>query len=411
VKTPPIGAHGEAEQTVEFRHTLAASHPALPPIYSTPNMIGLMERAAFHALQPYCEDGEITVGTAINIEHRASTGIGAKVKAEAVVESSNGRFHTLRVTANDETRELGRGTVSRAPVQLGRINEKFAGSTKSGFNPWEEQKQKAEAFRALHHGPNILVLPNAWDAASARILEHAGFPAIATTSAGIAFSLGYPDKQKVTRAEALAVVARIARAVKIPVSADVESGYGNRPEDAAQTAQGVIESGAIGLNLEDADRQEERQLVDLSLQLEKIRAVRETAGKAQIPLVLNARTDVYLEQVGSSETRYDETIRRLSAYRDAGADCVFAPGLADAEIIARLTKDLCCPINILASPSTPSAPELQRLGVARVSVGSGSTRTSLGQLRRFANELKTTGTYQNLEGAVPYAELNQLMSQ
>ena len=270
--------------------------------------------------------------------------------------------------------------------------------------------QKAEAFRTLHHGPNILVLPNAWDAASAVILEQSGFPAIATTSGGIAFSLGFPDKQRISRAEMLAVVARIARSVKVPVSADVESGYGNRPEDAAETAQAVIDSGAIGLNLEDADHKEERRLFDLSLQLEKIKAVRETAAKAGIPLVLNARTDIYLEQVGSPETHYDETVRRLSAYRDAGADCVFAPGVADSSVIARLTKDLRCPINILASPATPSAPELQKLGVARVSVGSGSMRTSMGQLRRFAEELRTTGTYKNLDGAIPYADMNQLMS-
>src|ERR1043166_8892869 len=175
------------------------------------------------------------------------------------------------------------------------------------------QKQKAEAFRTLHHGPNILVLPNAWDAASAVILEQAGFPAIATTSGGIAFSLGHPDKQRISRTEMLVVVARIASSVKVPVSADVESGYGDRPEDVAQTAQAVIESGAIGLNLEDADHKGERQLIALSLQLEKIKAVKETAAKSGIPLVLNARTDVYLEQVGSSESRYDETIRRLSA--------------------------------------------------------------------------------------------------
>jgi len=181
------------------------------------------------------------------------------------------------------------------------------------------------------------VLANVWDVASARIIQSAGFPALATTSAGIAFSLGYPDKQKVTRSEALSVIARIARAVKIPVSADVESGYGDRPEDAAQTALGVIESGAIGLNLEDANHKAERKLVDLPLQLEKIKAVQETASKADVPLVLNARTDVYLEEVGAPETRYDETIRRLSAYRDAGADCVFAPGVSDPSIIARLT--------------------------------------------------------------------------
>jgi 2-methylisocitrate lyase-like PEP mutase family enzyme len=279
----------------------------------------------------------------------------------------------------------------------------------TGFPMHTDQKQKAEIFRALHHGPKILVLPNAWDAASAVILEQSGFPAIATTSAGIAFSLGYPDKQRISREQALAVVARIVHSVKIPVSADVESGYGDRPEDAAQTAQAVIESGAIGLNLEDANHQAERQLVDISLQLEKIRAVHETAERAGLPLVLNARTDVYLEQVGSPESRYDETIRRLSVYRDAGADCVFAPGVADVSIIARLTKDLRCPLNILASLTTPSAPELQKLGVARVSVGSGSMRTSLGQLRRFAEELRTTGTYKNLDGAIPYADLNQLM--
>jgi 2-methylisocitrate lyase-like PEP mutase family enzyme len=271
------------------------------------------------------------------------------------------------------------------------------------------QKHKAEVFRALHHGPNILVLPNAWDVASARILENSGFSAIATTSGGIAFSLGYPDKQKIPRSEALAAVARIARSVKVPVSADVESGYGDHPEDAADTAQGVIECGAIGLNLEDANHEEERRLVDFSLQLEKIRAVREVATKSGVPLVLNARTDVYLEQIGTPETRYDEAIRRLNAYRDAGADCVFAPGVVDIPTISRLTKDLKCPLNILASPVTPSTQELKALGVARVSIGSGAMRASLGNLRRFAEELKTTGTYKSLDGAVPYAELNQLM--
>jgi len=276
-------------------------------------------------------------------------------------------------------------------------------------NSLEQQKQKAETFRALHLGPGILILANAWDVASAVILEQAGFPAIATTSGGIAFSLGYPDKQRISREEMLATVARIASAVDVPVSADVESGYGDRPEDAGVTAQCVIEAGAIGLNLEDANHRAECQLVDLLLQLEKIKAVRETATRAGIPLVVNARTDVYLEQVGSAESRYDETIHRLSAYRDAGADCVFAPGIADAAIIARLARDLNCPINILASPGGPSAPELQKLGIARVSVGSGSMRTSFGQLRRFAEELKTRGTYENLDGAIPYAELNNLM--
>ena len=121
----PIGARGEAEETVEFKHTLTAHHPELPPVYSTPDMIRLMETAAFHALQPYCEGDEITVGTSINIEHRAASGIGARVKAEAALESFDGRFYTLRVTARDDLQEIGRGTVGRAVVNIGKFVERM----------------------------------------------------------------------------------------------------------------------------------------------------------------------------------------------------------------------------------------------------------------------------------------------
>lgn len=272
----------------------------------------------------------------------------------------------------------------------------------------EKQKALALAFRALHHGPKILLLPNVWDVASARTLEEAGFGAVATTSAGIAFTLGYPDGQKISRKEMLARVVRIARAVKVPVTADVEAGYGDRPEDAADTARGVIEAGAVGMNLEDGtDRP--GQLVELSLQLEKIRAVREAALKSGVLLVLNARTDVYLEQVGALETRYDETVRRLLAYRDAAADCVFAPGLRDAETISRLVRDVQCPLNILAGPGFPSVPGLEKLGVARVSLGSGPMRATLGLVGRMAEELKTTGTYRTLEGAPAHADVNRML--
>jgi 2-methylisocitrate lyase-like PEP mutase family enzyme len=272
----------------------------------------------------------------------------------------------------------------------------------------EKKKTQAHAFRAMHHGPRILLLPNVWDVASARILEEAGFGAMATTSAGIAFSLGYPDGQKISREEMLAVVTRIVRGVKVPVTADVEAGYGNRPEDAADTARGVIEVGAIGMNLEDAADQP-GQLVDLSLQLEKIRAVRETALKLGVPVVLNARTDVYLEQIGAPETRYTETVRRSLAYREAGADCVFVPGLRDSETISRLVRDLGCPLNILVGPGSPPVPELEKLGVARVSLGSGPMRATLGLVRRLAEELKTTGTYAALEGAPSHADVNRML--
>ncbi len=272
-----------------------------------------------------------------------------------------------------------------------------------------ELKTKAEKFRAMHTGSEVLLLPNAWDVASARIIEDAGFPAIATTSAGVAFSLGYPDGQKISRDEMLAAVARITRAVAVPVTSDVESGYGPRPEDAARTARAVIEAGAIGMNLEDAPGDFAAPLLDLPLQLEKIRAVREAASSSHVPLVLNARTDVYLLQVGDPATRYDETLRRLRAYRDAGADCVFAPGLRDAPTIGRLVSDLRCPVNILAGPGSPSVPELRKLGVARVSLGSGPMRATLGTLRRIANEVKTRGTYQLLADAPTHSEMNKLL--
>ena len=277
------------------------------------------------------------------------------------------------------------------------------------MNDLELQQSKAKAFRAMHSAPEMLLLPNAWDVASARVIEEAGFRAIATTSGGVAFSLGYPDGQKIPREEMLAVVARIARAVKVPVTADVESGYGGSPEDAARTTRDVIEAGAVGMNLEDGSGDAAHPLVDLTLQLEKIRAVLETANNLKVPVVLNARTEIYLLEVGEPAGRYDETVRRLSAFRDAGAHCVFAPGLRDSAVIGRLVADLRCPLNILAGPGFPSVPELRKLGVARVSLGSGPMRATMGHLRRTCEELKASGTYENLGGAVSYAELNRLM--
>jgi 2-methylisocitrate lyase-like PEP mutase family enzyme len=264
----------------------------------------------------------------------------------------------------------------------------------------------AEGLRAMHRAERILVLPNAWDAASARVFEEAGFGALATTSAGIAFTLGYRDGQRISREEMLRVVRRIVTAVKVPVTADVEAGYGDRPEDAARTAQEVGEVGAVGMNLEDATGDPRKPLLDLTLQVERVKAVQEAAREV---IVLNARTDVYLLQLERPETRYDAALRRLAAYRDAGADCVFVPGLQDMRTIERLVKDVQCPLNILVGPGAPSVPELEKIGVARVSVGSGAMRTTLGLIRRIATELKGSGTYATLEGAIPYADVNRMM--
>lgn len=271
------------------------------------------------------------------------------------------------------------------------------------------QASLADTFRRLHHGPQILVLANCWDVASARILEHSGVPAIATSSAGVAFALGYPDGQRISREEMLAVVARITRAVKVPVTADVESGYGARPEDAARTALAVIEAGAVGMNLEDSSGESDTALIEIPLAVEKIRAVKEAGSQAGVPLVINARTDVYLNEVGAPDSRYDHALRRALAFRDAGADCIFLPGIKEPDLIARFVKDLKFPINILAGPGFPSVSELQRLGVARISLGSKPMLAGLGLLRRLAAELRESGSYTALEGAVPYAEMQKLL--
>lgn len=271
------------------------------------------------------------------------------------------------------------------------------------------QAAQAQAFLALHHRRKTLVLPNAWDVASARIFEAAGVAAIATTSAGIAFSLGYPDGEKISREEMMACVARMAAKVKIPVTADVEAGYGVRPEDAALTAREVIEAGAVGMNLEDGTNDPEHPLADLSLQLEKIKAVQETAGALGVHLVLNARTDVYLAQVGKPDARYAETVRRLAAFRDAGANSLFAPGVRDLPTIAQLARELHHPVNILAGPGSPSIAELENVGVARVSLGSGPMRATLGLARRIAREVLASGTYSSLEGAPSHEEVNRLL--
>jgi 2-methylisocitrate lyase-like PEP mutase family enzyme len=157
------------------------------------------------------------------------------------------------------------------------------------------------------------------------------------------------------------------------------------------------------MNLEDATGDPQHPLLDLALQVERVKAVRE------LPIVLNARTDVYLLEVGAPEKRYDEALRRLAAFRDAGADCVFIPGLRDAAIIGRLVKDLQCPVNILAGPGSPPVPELQKLAVARVSVGSAAMRATLGLLGRIAQELNSAGTYTSLEGGIPFVEVNRMM--
>lgn len=252
----------------------------------------------------------------------------------------------------------------------------------------------------LHQGPDVLVLPNAWDCASARIFEEAGFPAIATTSAGIANSLGYADGEHIAREEMLAVVRRIAACVTVPVTADLEAGY----DDIGKTAAGMIEGGAVGLNLEDGG-------ADPETLVRKIAAVRQTGADRGIHVVINARTDLYLYNLGDAESRFDRACERLSRYRDAGADCLFVPGVTDEETIRKLVDALRYPINVLATAGLPGLARLRELGIARVSVGSGIARATLGLIQRAAHEIRNLGAFGTmLDGAMPYRDANLLFN-
>jgi len=273
----------------------------------------------------------------------------------------------------------------------------------------EAQRAKAKRFLDLHTGGRLLVLPNAWDAGSARIFEQAGFQALGSTSAGIALSLGYPDGERVSRSEMLEAVRRIASAVAIPVTADLEAGYGPSVNDSVETARGAIAAGAVGMNLEDSTADD--RLVDVASQAERIRAIKKVAEAEGIPFVLNARTDVFLLQIGEPAGRFDEAVRRANAYQEAGAGCLFVPGVADAETIGRLARAIKGPLNVLAVRGTPPTAELERLGVARVSVGGGPMRAALTLTLRIARELAERGTYAGFtENALPLRDFNRMFA-
>ena len=255
------------------------------------------------------------------------------------------------------------------------------------------QKERAAQFRRFHHGAPLLVLPNVWDAASARIVEQAGFRAIATTSSGVAAALGYSDGQHISRDMLIEAIARITRVVECPVTADIEAGYGNSIEEVLQTVKEVITTGVVGINIEDSLKQQEKALADVSYQVELIKALRELATSMDMPLVLNARVDVFLLAIGEPESRFEHALQRANAYLQAGADCIYPIGILDRNMIANLVKDIDGPINILGGPPAPTLPELAQLGVARVSLAGGLMRSVFGHLRTIAQELHKHGTY------------------
>ncbi len=276
-----------------------------------------------------------------------------------------------------------------------------------------EQRQQFEAFLAMHRTPPILVLPNAWDVASARLFEVEGFGALATTSAGLAASLGFPDGEQIGLSDTVALVQRIVARVNVPLSADIEAGYSEATAGVVAAARAVMQAGAVGLNLEDGTGDPSAPLLDPSVQAERITALREMAENERTPLVLNARIDVYLVPGRDPREQLRHTIQRAHVYRQAGADCIFvptpldAPGKLDREAIATLVQEIEAPLNLLGGAVTQSLAELEELGVARVSFGPGPMRATLALLRRIARELRDTGTYDSIMAqTIPYAEVN-----
>lgn len=262
---------------------------------------------------------------------------------------------------------------------------------------------QAALFRSLHHASHPLALSNVWDVASAVLTQHAGARAVATTSAGIAWSLGLPDGDVLDRAQAVAAVARIVSAVTLPVTADLEGGYATSPEGVAQTVAEVVDAGAVGINLEDGRRSPD----DLAA---RIAAARQAADAAGVDLFINARTDVFLAGSESDDERVDEALARAALYVDAGADGLFVPGASTASAVRALVDGAGVPVNIMVGPGSSDVAGLARLGVARVSLGSAVAQAAYAVAQRAASELLAAGTYDSLAGALDYGALNTVFS-
>jgi 2-methylisocitrate lyase-like PEP mutase family enzyme len=266
----------------------------------------------------------------------------------------------------------------------------------------------AADFLALHKRSDAFVLPNAWDPGSAKVIAEAGFPALGTTSAGIAFSAGLPDDGSIGRDRMVERIGAIAAAVDVPVSADIESGYATDPEGVAATIRAVIAAGAVGANLEDADPARRGSLFALDDAVARVEAARAAADSEGAPFTLNARIDSYL--TGASDP-FADAVQRAARYVAAGADCIFVPGPSDAATIGRLAEAIDAPLNVVAGlvgePLTLA--ELNRIGVRRASVGGSLARAALGLVERAAEEMRD-GRFDFTAGAIAHAEVNRLMA-
>lgn len=262
----------------------------------------------------------------------------------------------------------------------------------------------AQLFHQLHQ-KGLLILANAWDAGSARLIESLGAKAIATTSAAVAWSHGYPDGDRLPVPLLLATVADIARAVRIPISVDSEGGYADDPAAVAEHIAALIDAGAVGINIEDGSGTPDRLCA-------KIEGAKAAGARRGVDLFVNARTDVYLKGLVPADERVAESLARAERYRRAGADGIFVPGLREAPEISAIASAARLPLNVLAWPGLPSASELEALGVRRLSAGSGIAQALLGRMSSLAAGFLRSGASDPLaDGAMPYADLNALMSE
>jgi 2-methylisocitrate lyase-like PEP mutase family enzyme len=270
------------------------------------------------------------------------------------------------------------------------------------------QNEKAKKFRKLHEGPGAFLIPNPWDAGSARLLTALGFEALATTSAGLAFSLGRRDGEGlVTREEALAHIREIVGASALPVSADLENGFGDAPEEAAETIRLGAAAGLVGGSIEDATGDERKPIYDHCQAVERVTAAVAAARALPFPFTLTARAENFLH----GRADLDDTLRRLQAFADAGADVVYAPGLPSLEAIRTVCAAVAPrPVNALVGAAGRSVAELAQVGVRRISTGSALHRAAMGGFWTAAKEVKEKGTFTFLEKAVPFAELSNFMA-
>ena len=270
------------------------------------------------------------------------------------------------------------------------------------------QVEKAEDFRRLHDRREVLVLPNAWDVPSARVFEDEGFPAVATSSAGMLVSLGYTDGEEIPAKDFDAAIRRIARVLSVPLSADVVGGFGDTPKGVARSVRAVIRAGAVGINIEDFVHSA-KKLLPVEKQKAKLKELIRLREALKIPFVINARTDALRYAPGNDEEKLEEAIRRAETYRDLGADCVYPMGLTDAASISKFVGALDFPTNVMVRKGLPTVQELKRLGVARVSFGPAASYAAMGLLRRASREVREKGTYDSLtQGAITFDELNSL---